>query len=62
MRSVSSVLWMAIATTWLLGNVAQAQFKDLVRHVPETANALVLVNAQAAIPGDVRLSGTCGGS
>jgi hypothetical protein len=48
MKSKSRVLSAAtMALVCLLGSVAQAQFEDLIRHVPETANAVVLVDADA---------------
>jgi hypothetical protein len=37
----------AMALICLLGTAAQAQFEDLIRHVPETATAVVLVDADA---------------
>jgi hypothetical protein len=48
MRNVMSFVCMAgLALASLLGNRAQAQYEDLVKYVPETANTLVLVDAKA---------------
>ncbi len=47
MKSVITVVCAAgLALTGLLGTPARAQFKELAQHVPETANTLVMVDAQ----------------
>ncbi len=54
MRNAPRVVWkscvVAVActvSTWLPGNRGLAQFEGLLEHIPETANAMVLVDAKA---------------
>ena len=54
MRNAPRAVWkscvIAVActvSTWLPGNRGLAQFEGLLEHVPETANAMVLVDAKA---------------
>ena len=48
MRQKSSIVWLIGMVVAMLGeNSSQAQYEDLVTHIPETANAMILVNAKA---------------
>ena len=54
MRSAPKIVWKScvvavacIVSTWLPGTRARAQFEGLLEHIPETANAMVLVDAKA---------------
>jgi hypothetical protein len=44
---LKAVYTATILSTWLVGNVARAQVKELIQYVPETANAVVVVDATA---------------
>jgi hypothetical protein len=46
-RKARVVATATMALLCLLGSVAEAQFDDLIRHVPESATAVVLVDADA---------------
>ncbi len=58
MTTISRTLFAAaITATCLIGTEAQAQVKDLIRHIPETANAVVLVDAKAIFSSPIAKAG-----
>ena len=54
MKNASRSVWLVgVVLAGTLSSEALGQFEDLIKHVPETANAMVLVNAKAVFASEI---------